>query len=130
MYFPTYDEDPELVRLSLRDAKNVLNPMDVNISIHVLDDGSRDSMKLVADEEGVNYITRDGNIGFKAGNLRNAMEQTCGDFIVICDADTRPFPSILENTLGSISNSKTPTMDTVLLCFANAATWQHSRALF
>jgi len=28
------------------------------------------------------------------------MEQTTGDFIVICDADTRPFSSILENTLG------------------------------
>lgn len=100
MYFPTYDEDPELVRLSIQDAKNVLNPMGVNISIHVLDDGGRDSMKLVSDEEGVNYITRDGNIGFKAGNLRNAMEQTGGDFIVICDADTRPLPTMLEHTLG------------------------------
>ncbi|MEB8432175.1 cellulose synthase catalytic subunit [Cocleimonas sp. KMM 6892] len=105
MYFPTYDEDPELVRLSLIDAKNVLNPMGVNISIHVLDDGSRDSMKQVADEEGVNYITREGNIGFKAGNLRNAMEQTGGDFIVICDADTRPLPTLLEHTLGYFKDS-------------------------
>ena len=100
IYFPTYDEDPELVRLSLLDAKKILNPMQVAISIHVLDDGGRESMNQVANEEGVNYITRDGNIGFKAGNLRNAMEQTCGDFIVICDADTRPFPTMLENTLG------------------------------
>ena len=105
MYFPTYDEDPELVRLSLIDAKNVLNPMGVNISIHVLDDGSRESMKQVADEEGVNYITREGNIGFKAGNLRNAMEQTGGDFIVICDADTRPLPTLLEHTLGYFKDS-------------------------
>ena len=100
MYFPTYDEDPELVRLSIKDAKNVLNPMGVNISIHVLDDGSRESMKRVSEEEGVNYITREGNIGFKAGNLRNAMEQTGGDFIVICDADTRPLPTMLQNTMG------------------------------
>jgi cellulose synthase (UDP-forming) len=28
------------------------------------------------------------------------MEQTSGDFILICDADTRVFPSILEHTLG------------------------------
>lgn len=100
MYFPTYDEDPELVRLSLIDAKKVLNPMGVNISIHVLDDGSRENMLKVSQEEGANYITREGNIGFKAGNLRNAMEQTGGDFIVICDADTRPLPTMLENTLG------------------------------
>lgn len=105
IYFPTYDEDPELVRLSIQDAKNVLNPMGVNISIHVLDDGGRESMKLVAEEESVNYITREGNIGFKAGNLRNAMEQTGGDFIVICDADTRPFPTMLENTLGYFKDS-------------------------
>ena len=100
IYFPTYDEDPELVRFSIRDAKNILNPMGVNILIHVLDDGARENMKHIAAEENVNYITRDGNIGFKAGNLRNAMEQTSGDFILICDADTRPFPTILKNTLG------------------------------
>lgn len=105
MYFPTYDEDPELVRLSLIDAKKVLNPMKATILIHVLDDGGRESMKQVAEEEGVNYITREGNVGFKAGNLRNAMEQTGGDFIVICDADTRPFPTILEHTLGYFRDS-------------------------
>jgi cellulose synthase (UDP-forming) len=66
----------------------------------VLDDGRRDEMRKVAAEEGATYITRDSNIGFKAGNLRNAMEQSSGDFIVICDADTRPFPTILEHTLG------------------------------
>ena len=59
----------------------------------------------MADEMGVGYITREGNIGFKAGNLRNAMEQTSGDFVVICDADTRPFPTILENTLGYFRDS-------------------------
>ncbi len=100
MYFPSYDEDPELVRLSLQDAKRVSYPHNIDILISVLDDGKRDAMRLVAEEEGVNYITRDSNIGFKAGNLRNAMEQTSGDFIVICDADTRPFPTIIEHTLG------------------------------
>lgn len=100
VYFPTYDEDPELVRLSLIDAKKLRNPMNVEIKIHVLDDGRRETMKKVAKEENVNYISRDNNIGFKAGNLRNAMEKTGGDFIVICDADTRPFTTLLQNTLG------------------------------
>jgi cellulose synthase (UDP-forming) len=57
-------------------------------------------MRGVAEEEGANYIFRTNNIGFKAGNLRNAMEQTSGDFIVILDADSRPFPTFLEHTLG------------------------------
>lgn len=100
VFFPTYDEDVDLVRLSLRDAAKIRYPHDINIKIHVLDDGNRPQMKQLAHEMGCNYITRDNNIGFKAGNMRNAMEQTSGDFILICDADTRPFPTILENTLG------------------------------
>ena len=100
VFFPTYDEDESLVRLSLEDALKVSYPHHINIRIHVLDDGNRPTMRELAEELGCNYITREDNIGFKAGNMRNAMEQTSGDFIVICDADTRPFPTILENTLG------------------------------
>ena len=100
LFLPTYDEDPELVRYSIVDAKNIRYPHPIEINIHVLDDGRREVMRKVADEEGVGYISRDNNMGFKAGNLRNAMEQTSGDFIVICDADTRPFPTMLENTMG------------------------------
>lgn len=100
VFFATYDEDEELVRLSIIDAKKIKYPCSIDIRIHVLDDGRREKMRSVADEEGVGYISRENNIGFKAGNLRNALELTSGDFIVICDADTRPFPSILENTLG------------------------------
>jgi len=100
IFFPTYDEDPELVRLSIKDAKKITYPHPIDIKIHVLDDGRREEMKKVAQQEGVNYITRSSNVGYKAGNLKNAMEKTFGDFILICDADTRPFPTILEHTLG------------------------------
>jgi cellulose synthase (UDP-forming) len=100
VFFPTYNEDPELVRLSVRDAKKLTYPGAIEIRIYVLDDGKRESMRRVAEEEEVGYLTRTGNEGFKAGNLRSGMEQTSGDFLVICDADTRPFPTFLEHTLG------------------------------
>jgi cellulose synthase (UDP-forming) len=100
VFFPTFDEEPELVRLSVQDAKKIRYPHPINICIHVLDDGKRESMAAMAAEEGVNYITRADNVGFKAGNLRHAMELTHGQFILICDADTRPFPTILENCMG------------------------------
>ncbi len=45
-------------------------------------------MKAVCEQEGANYITRQSNIGYKAGNLRNGLEHTDGDFLIICDADT------------------------------------------
>lgn len=99
-FFPTFNEEIELVKLSLRDAKKITYPHPIDLRIHILDDGKREEMKKVAEEEGVGYFTRSSNIGFKAGNMRNAMEQTSGDFILICDADTRPFPTILEHTLG------------------------------
>lgn len=100
VFFPSYDEEPELVKLSILDAQKVRYPHPIEINIYILDDGNRPEMKAMAESMGIGYITREGNIGFKAGNLRNAMEQTYGDFVVICDADTRPFPTILENTLG------------------------------
>lgn len=100
VFIATYNEDPELVRLSLRDAGRLTYPHPLDLRIHVLDDGRRAAMRAVAAEEGVEYISRDDNAGFKAGNLRNAMERTSGDFILICDADTRPFPTLLEDTLG------------------------------
>jgi cellulose synthase (UDP-forming) len=98
--FATYNEDPELVRLGILDAKAIRYPHPIDIRIHILDDGRRPEMRAVCESEAVNYITRATNEGYKAGNLRNAMEQTSGDFLVICDADTRPFPTILERTLG------------------------------
>ena len=100
VFITTYNEDEELVRLSIRDARRLQYPHPLDLRIHVLDDGRRATMRQVADEEGVLYISRTNNVGFKAGNLRNAMEQTSGDFIVICDADTRLFPTFLEHTLG------------------------------
>ncbi|OHC93087.1 MAG: cellulose synthase [Sphingomonadales bacterium RIFCSPLOWO2_12_FULL_63_15] len=100
VFIATYNEDEELVRLSIRDAKAMRYPHPIDLHVHVLDDGRRPTMQAIAEEEAVGYITRDNNVGFKAGNLRNAMEHTSGDFILICDADTRPFPTLLERTLG------------------------------
>ena len=106
VFFPTYNEDPELVRLSLRDAKRLTYPHDLDLRIHVLDDGKRAEMRQIASEEGVHYLTRPSNVGYKAGNLRNALEHTHGDLLVICDADTRVFPHFLERTLGYFRDPK------------------------
>ena len=114
IFIATYNEDVELVRYSIRDAKKIIYPFsDVQIKIYVLDDGRRDgrdtskqNMKQVALEENINYLTREHNSGYKAGNLKNALEQTNGDLFVIFDADTRPFPEFLKNTIGYFRNKK------------------------
>ena len=100
VYITTYDEDPELVRLSIEAANALSYPPRHRIRIYVLDDGARPQMRLVAEQEGATYLARSDHAGHKAGNLRHALLRTDGDFILLCDADTRPFPNILANTLG------------------------------
>lgn len=114
VFIATYNEDVELVRLSIADAKKMIYPYrDVEIKIYVLDDGRRDgrdpnkqNMKKVAEEEGVGYLIREHNKGYKAGNLKNGLELTKGDLFVILDADTRPLPGFLANTSGYFRNRK------------------------
>jgi cellulose synthase (UDP-forming) len=106
VFIATYSEEEELVRLSIRDAKALRAPAGVEIAVYVLDDGRRPAMREVCEQEGVGWLTRPNNVGYKAGNLRAAMEQTDGDFLVICDADTRVFPSFVENTLGYFRDPK------------------------
>ncbi|MEO0075808.1 MAG: glycosyltransferase, partial [candidate division WOR-3 bacterium] len=90
VFITTYNEDEELVRYSVRDAMQMTYPFkDVEIKVWVLDDGRRESMRQVAEEEGANYLTRANNAGYKAGNLKNGLENSDGDLFVILDADTR-----------------------------------------
>ncbi|MEM6618774.1 MAG: cellulose synthase catalytic subunit, partial [Pseudomonadota bacterium] len=100
IFITTYDEDADVVRPSIADAQAVRVPPGHTVAIWLLDDGRRDSFRAIAKDSGVGYLTRPDNRGYKAGNLRNALFHTGGDFVVICDADTRLFPSFLENTLG------------------------------
>jgi cellulose synthase (UDP-forming) len=100
VFVTTVDEPVELVRLSVRDALRLRYPHPLTLKVHVLDDGRRPAMRAMAAEEGAEYLSRTTTAGFKAGNLRNGLERTDGDLFVICDADTRPLPALLEETLG------------------------------
>lgn len=114
VFIATYNEDVELVRYSIVDAKKMKYPYsDVPVRIYVLDDGrrdgrdpSRENMKAVAEEEKVGYLIREHNEGYKAGNLKNALEHTNGDLFAILDADTRPYPEFLNHTAGYFKNKK------------------------
>jgi cellulose synthase (UDP-forming) len=96
----TYDEDPGPVSASVEAARQLSVPDGVVVQTWVCDDGNRQDMAAMARAANVGYLTRTDNRGYKAGNLRQAMFATTGDFIVICDADTRLLPGFLANTLG------------------------------
>jgi len=114
LYITTYNEEPEIVEDTVRAATRLRYPYDdVDIKIYMIDDGRRDGrdpekpdFKKMAEQYGIRYITRENNIGFKAGNMNNAFYQTSGDIIVILDADTRVFPGFLEHTTGYFRDPK------------------------
>ncbi len=70
-----------------------------NIKVYVLDDKKERSKRIIAEDFKFNYLTRDNNEYKKAGNLRNAFEQTKGEFILIIDADFKPENNFLHHTL-------------------------------
>ncbi|MEM1374121.1 MAG: glycosyltransferase [Pseudomonadota bacterium] len=96
----TYDEHQTILQATIEDALKLELPENWTVAIYVLDDGNRPEIATLAEKLGVQYIAREQNLGFKAGNMRNALFQTDGEFVLICDADTRLFRQFLTNTLG------------------------------
>ena len=86
------DDEKACIRDAILSCKNIRYK---NKKVYLLDDGNREEMKYLAEETGINYISRESNKGFKAGNINNAIKQTDGEFIVIFDADHVPVSTFL-----------------------------------
>jgi cellulose synthase (UDP-forming) len=114
LFIATYNEELFIVEDTVADAVKATYPYDdVTINVLLLDDGHRDgtdpekeNFKALAQKYGVKYLSRENNIGFKAGNMNNAFYKSSGDIIVVLDADTRIFPKFLEHTTGYFRNKK------------------------
>lgn len=98
-YFPgvdificTYNESESILRDTITGCKNIQYK---NKKIYLLDDGNRPDIKNMADELGINYIKRENNEGFKAGNINNALKYTDGELIAVFDADHIPVSTFL-----------------------------------
>ncbi|MGR3837080.1 MAG: glycosyltransferase [Cognatishimia sp.] len=104
IFITTLDESADILTPTITSAQNLTRCQGVETSIYILDDGNRETARVLAKKMGAHYIGRTENRGYKAGNLTHALYQTRGDFIVICDADTQLFPSFLQNTLGYFSD--------------------------
>ena len=115
---PSYNEDAELLRVTLTAATQIDYPADKR-RVCLLDDGGTDQKCNDADPEkaasararraelqalclelGVTYFTRARNVSAKAGNINSALPQTDGDLVLILDADHVPTQDILKVTAG------------------------------
>lgn len=114
LFITTYNEEAEIVEETIVKARELEYPFDeVDIQIYLCDDGQRDgrvpqreNFKLLAEKHQINYLMREKNQGFKAGNLNRAFWQTNGDLIVILDADTMVFPRFLIHLTGYFREKK------------------------
>lgn len=106
VFVTSFDEDLEVIQPSLAAAKTLNVPKNFDVQVHLLDDGNRPHLQKLCDQLSVRYHARPDRAGFKAGNVREAMLHSDGDFIVICDADTILFPNFLRNTLGYFHDPK------------------------
>lgn len=122
---PSYNEDPELLEVTMLAARAIVypgenyeDPARSRKRVYLLDDGGTIQRRNHADPEirqaaeeryhtlralcrkvGVTYLTRERNVGAKAGNLNAALPKVHGDYVLILDADHVPTADILQNTV-------------------------------
>jgi len=115
---PSYNEEPDLLEITLLSALEMEYPKD-KLKVYLLDDGGTDQRCQSEDPEfaaaarhrrlelqalcarwGAHYITREKNIGSKAGNINNGLQHSHGELVVVFDADHAPTNDFLQNTVG------------------------------
>ncbi len=103
VFVPTYNEDPDLLRMTLQACQRLDYP---HKRIYLCDDGKRPAAEALAKELGVNYMIRPDNRHAKAGNLNHAFAKTDGEFIIIFDADHVPDPHFITRLIGYFEDEK------------------------
>ena len=116
----TYNEPASLLRQTIRRAMAMRYPH----RTYVCDDGRRPEIRALAAELGCDYITRDKNIHYKAGNLNNALAHTSGDYLVVLDADHLVRRELLDKLLGYFDEPQVALVQTPQV-FYNLDSFQH-----
>jgi cellulose synthase (UDP-forming) len=99
----TLNETADMLSTTISACKNIDYP---NHKVYVLDDGRREEIKELTELLECNYITRDTNKGYKAGNINHALLQTDGEIVVIFDADHIPASTFLRETIYNFIDEK------------------------
>ena len=109
IYICTLNEPQDMLSVTIAGCLNINYP---NFKVYVLDDGRRPEIKELTEMLGANYITRETNKGFKAGNINHALELTDGELIVIFDADHVPASTFLKETVYNFTDENVALVQT------------------
>lgn len=99
VYLPICGEPLDLLRNTWKGVARLRAAYPGEVRPYVLDDGDSDDAARLAQRFGFGYIRRPVHEYKKAGNLNYALNWTRGEHIVIFDADFRPRPDFLAETL-------------------------------
>jgi cellulose synthase/poly-beta-1,6-N-acetylglucosamine synthase-like glycosyltransferase/tetratricopeptide (TPR) repeat protein len=119
VFVPTYNEDPQLLRMTLEACSR----LDYPHKTYLCDDGGTEArladpekgpaaqaraevLKKMCAELRAIYMPRPDNRHAKAGNLNHAFEKTDGEFIIILDADHVPEPHFISRLIGYFKDEK------------------------
>lgn len=95
----TINEHESLLKNTITACKNMSYPDKSKIHIYICDDGNRANIKKLAENLGVNYLSRITNKNSKAGNYNHALNHITSPFVATFDADMAPTPNFLLTTL-------------------------------
>lgn len=96
IFICTLNESVDLLSTTIAACMNIDYP---NKKVYVLDDGRREEIKNLTELFEANYITRETNKGFKAGNINNALSLTDSELVVVFDADHIASSTFLRETV-------------------------------
>lgn len=99
VFLPICGEPPYVLRNTWEGVAELASSYPGRVKPYVLDDGWSVEARSLAAEFGFSYVRRNDRTFKKAGNLRHAFSLTTSPFIVIFDADFRPRPDFLRETL-------------------------------
>lgn len=125
IFICTLNETPDMLSTTISACKNIDYP---NFKVYVLDDGRREEIKELTELVGCNYITRQTNKGYKAGNINNALTLTDGEIVVIFDADHIPASTFLRETVYNFIDEKVALVQSPQ-CFCNPDAFQKNLEL-
>ncbi|WP_308720076.1 glycosyltransferase [Komagataeibacter xylinus] len=101
VFIATYNESYDILERSIISASSINHP---DLRVWVLDDGNRDWVRKLAEENGAQYTFRIKGKHAKAGNVNNGVKiaRSTGrkpDFILLLDADFTVKNNILQRVL-------------------------------
>lgn len=95
----TLNESELIVKNTVEACKNMEYPDKAKVHIYICDDGNRKVIRKMAEDMGVNYITRLTNKDAKSGNYNHALKIINSPYVATFDADMAPTSKFLMKTI-------------------------------